>query len=129
MDNCPLYLYVFFFKIRKHGLEEGYLLSRLKGAEYRRAVDETSMLAKLEDLGFLTRSKDHHDIRFRREKAVYVEGEVAPDGNKETLTVSVPDRFLVLSRGRWYLTEVIARCVMWLLTAFLGAFIALLIAA
>lgn len=129
MEAVPLYLLVFYFKIRKHACEKGYLLNRLKDADARTAVDEVSMLTDLEKLSFLTRSKRYSPATFELE-IVDIDASGSNSGlerHYETITVQVPETFIVLSRGRRYWTEVLSRCALWLATALLGAAIALII--
>lgn len=129
METAPLYLLLYFHEIRKHAFEKGYLLSRIEGTDATRAVDETSMLASLEELKFITRSKDCGKATFDVEVLDVIPdgGGVRPDPKHKSITVEVPETFFVLSRGRLYWTEILSRCALWLLTAFLGAVVALLI--
>lgn len=103
MDSAPAYLLLYFLKIRKHSGEVGYLVARAKKSGYAMALDEESMARDLNDLHLIALSNEKEELRFGSE------------------TVLVHKTFWLLSRGRWYWTELIARSAAWAITASVGA--------
>lgn len=110
MDSVPVYLLVFFLRIRKHSGEVGYLVTRAKRSDYRTALDEESMVRDLEQLHLIAPSKDKEAVEFPGEGTVIVHGS-----------------FLTLSRGRWYWAEPLAKLLAWAAATLVGAVVGTLV--
>ncbi len=128
MDTAPAYLLWYFIRIRKHSGESGYLVSRVKGGNLVEATDELSMLWELRDLHFIALSEEDQDVVFQPLEFEPAPGIVVRRVGTQ-MTISVPNSFIVLARGRWYWTEILSRAAVWAITASVGAVIGGMVAA
>lgn len=115
MDQVPPYLALYLWKIRRHSGEPGYLRRRLEEEDFDRVVYEESMLAELRDLHLVAFSEKHEEVP------------LGADRLGRARRTKVPERFVVLARGHYLWAEYLVPAAKWLVTAFLGALIALLI--
>lgn len=120
MDTVPIYLLAYFLKIRKHSGEVGYLERRFERYDATRAADEETMLRELVDLHLVGVSVDDVDVVI--DPVVRHEGGRVSVRKGTQLTIRVPACFVVLARGRYIWTEILAKFVGWLLTAIVCGF-------
>lgn len=128
MDLVPPYLAAYLFSIRKHSGEPGYLKRRLQPKDIDRAVYEKSMLSELYDLHLVALSKQKDELVYNPLREELPGGGMAMRGGTEHRT-TIYREFRILARGHWLWTEYVFAGGRWLVTAFLGALIALLVAA
>lgn len=128
MELVPPYLAAYLWQIRKHSGENGYLKRRLEDKDPASAVYEKSMLAELLELHLIAVSDNEDDVVFNPHVTQRPDGVVEVRGGTEQ-RVPVPRCFIVLARGHYLWTEYVFAGGRWLLTAFLGALIALLVSA
>ena len=120
MEPVPAYLIAFFWRIRKHSGEDGYLVSRLKPDDLVAATDQLSMLRELVDLHFIALSDKEEHLVFDPLVREEVPGmRVFRAGTEKS--VDMPTTFWTLARGRWHWTELLTRATAWALTASVGA--------
>lgn len=126
MELVPPYLAAYLWRIRKHSGERGYFKRRLEDKDVDRAVYEKSMLAELLELHLVALSDKEDEIVYDPLVLEISPGVVARRTGTQT-KVSVPNSFAVLARGHYLWTEYAFAGGRWLVTAFLGAAIALLV--
>lgn len=120
MEPVPAYLIAFFWRIRKHSGEDGYLVSRLEPDDLVAATDQLSMLRELVDLHFIALSDKEERLVFDPLVREEVPGmRVFCTGTEKS--VHMPTTFWTLARGRWYWTEILTRATAWAVTASAGA--------
>lgn len=128
MELVPPYLAAYLWQIRKHSGELGYVKRRLEQQDVEQAVYEKSMLTELVELHLIALSDEDQEIVFNPREVKIAPGVVAiVDSDESTMTVS--GSFVLLARGHYLWTEYVFAGGRWLLTAFLGALIALLVSA
>lgn len=121
MDVQP-YLIKYFEEITEHADESGYMFKRLKGAPTSTALDEVSMFHELERAHFLLGSKELDEIK-RAPVPTEEDGMLFfPVGEKQS--VFVPHRFIVLSRGTHFRSEVVSELCVWIASVAIAAIIA-----
>ena len=128
MELVPPYLAAYLWQICKHSGESEYLKRRLEDKDPASAVYEKSMLAELLDLHLIAVSEGKEDVIFNPHVTKRPDGVVEVRSGTEE-RVSVPRCFVLLARGHYLWTEYVFAGGRWLLTAFLGALIALLVSA
>lgn len=128
MDLVPPYLAAYLFSIRKHSGEPGYLKGRLQPKDIDRAVYEKSMLTELYNLHLVALSEQQDELVYNPLRVELPGGGIATRGGTEHRT-TICREFRILGRGHWLWTEYVFAGGRWLVTAFLGALIALLVAA
>lgn len=120
MEPVPAYLIAFFWRIRKHSGEDGYLVSRLEPDDLVAATDQLSMLRELVDLHLIALTDKEEHLVFDPLVREEVPGmRVFRAGTEKS--VDMPTMFWTLARGRWYWTELLTRATAWALTASVGA--------
>lgn len=120
MEPVPAYLIAFFWRIKKHSGEDGYLVSRLEPDDLVAATDQLSMLRELVDLHFIALTDKEERLVFDPLVREDVAGVRAFHPGTEK-SVDMPTTFWTLARGRWYWTELLTRATAWALTASVGA--------
>ncbi|AJC11696.1 hypothetical protein JI75_02410 [Berryella intestinalis] len=112
MDRVPGYLIVYLLRIRRHSNEDGYLEKRAGSLSVDQAVYERSMLHEMQEL---------HLIAYPDPKEIAIE-----DGDGLSW-VPFPPEFILLARGKYLFTEIIADSLKWVAASALGAAIALVV--
>ena|GEM_PF-5635788 len=126
MDRVPAYLLVYFCKIKKHSEEGGYLYARIKDMDIVRATDEVAMLSELRELHLIGLSENKKDVVYNPLQYIDADGALVHRVGTE-MDVPVPLSFVTLARGHYIWTEIVCDSLIWLLTAFIGAIIALIV--
>ena len=120
MEPVPAYLLAFFWRIRKHSREDGFLVSRLKPNDLVAATDQLCMLRELRDLHFIAlTNKEEHLVFDPLVIDIGPGARAFHTGTEEK--VDMPTTFWTLARGRWYWTELLTRATAWAVTASVGA--------
>lgn len=121
MGDVPLYLLVYYLEIRKHAEEVGYLERRFRGMDLTRAADEKVMIEELVDLHLIAVTEQEVDVTYNPLIEQLGPGHFAYRVGRES-TLAVPKEFIILARGRYVWTELLARFVGWLVTALVCGF-------
>lgn len=116
MNSVPIYLLAFFLEIRQHQNEVGYLKRRLENVDLVTAVNEKSMVNELKDAHLIAVSNREDEVVFNPLVEEVAPGVVVHRCGIES-TVTVPQTFFVLARGRYIWAELLTSYLGWLLTA------------
>lgn len=127
MEPVPPYLVLYLWKIRKGSGKPGYLKRRFEDVGLERSTYEKAMLREALDLHLIGLSEQEDEVVFDPLVEEVEPGVIVHRTGTEH-RVSVPNTFVMLARGHWLWTEWVASSGKWLLTAVLGALIALAIA-
>ena len=120
MEPVPAYLIAFFWRIRRHSGEDGYLVTRLEPDDLVAATDQLSMLRELVDLHFIALTDKEEHLVFSPLVIDIGPGARAFRAGTEE-KVDMPTTFWTLARGRWCWTELLTRATAWAITASIGA--------